>query len=181
LSALVVRWLWNVLARDFPRLPRLTYGKALAVTGLWGLLFLVVLTMIAATRELMTPGAWQKTGLLYQVAAGPPAPADTHRTEDRRRKLEQLQAALWDYAARHGGRLPPAGDPAIPAAAWEVPGGAGMRYLRAAARAIGDSPAPVAYEPALFGDRRFVLRASGQIELVSTAELHQQLQAGQEP
>ena len=29
LSALVVRWLWNRLALDFPKLPRMTFGKAL--------------------------------------------------------------------------------------------------------------------------------------------------------
>lgn len=68
-AAFVVRWLWNFLVRDFPRLPRMTYGKSLAVVVLWGLLFLVVLTMIATTRETMTPGAWQKQGLLYQLTS----------------------------------------------------------------------------------------------------------------
>src|SRR5262249_29563797 len=59
-AALVVRWLWNALQRDFPALPRLTFGKALAGVLLWGLLFVVVPTMISGARELMTPGAWQK-------------------------------------------------------------------------------------------------------------------------
>jgi hypothetical protein len=69
ISPLVVRGLWNSVARDFPRLPRITYGKSLALVLIWGLLFLVVLTMIAATRELMTPGTWQKQGLLYTLPA----------------------------------------------------------------------------------------------------------------
>ena len=77
LSALVVRWLWNRLGRDFPRLPRLSFGKSLAIVLLWGSLFLVVLTMIATTREMMTPGVWQKQGLLYDVpTAAPTPPAD---------------------------------------------------------------------------------------------------------
>src|SRR5690242_141024 len=42
----IVRWLWNYLQKDFPKLPRLSYGKALAGVLLWGLLFLIVLTMI---------------------------------------------------------------------------------------------------------------------------------------
>ncbi len=72
LSALVVRWLWNRLALDFPKLPRMTFGKALGVVVLWGLLFLVVLTMIAATREMMTPGVWEKQGLLYKIPTDQP-------------------------------------------------------------------------------------------------------------
>ena len=72
LSALVVRWLWNRLAIDFPKLPRMTFGKALGVVVLWGLLFLVVLTMIAATREMMTPGVWEKQGLLYKIPTDQP-------------------------------------------------------------------------------------------------------------
>ena len=44
----LVRVLWNVLARDFPRLPRLTYINALVLVLMWGCAFLVVLTMIAA-------------------------------------------------------------------------------------------------------------------------------------
>jgi uncharacterized membrane protein len=64
----MIRWLWNVLARDFPKLPRLSYGKALAAVVLWALVLIVVLTMIAGSRELLTPGAWQKQGLLYKVS-----------------------------------------------------------------------------------------------------------------
>src|SRR5438105_3026254 len=47
LSAGAVKLLWNWLRRDFPRLPRLNYARALGVVGLWGLLFLLILTMIA--------------------------------------------------------------------------------------------------------------------------------------
>jgi hypothetical protein len=36
LSALLVQWLWNRLARDFPKLPRLGFGKSLGVVFLWG-------------------------------------------------------------------------------------------------------------------------------------------------
>ena len=79
---LAVRWLWNSLARDFPRLPRITYGKSLGLVASWGLLFLVVLTMIAATREVMTPGSWQKKGLLYEVA-NPPASAPDHKPAEK--------------------------------------------------------------------------------------------------
>ena len=74
LSVVVVRWLWNGLAREFPKLPRLTFGKSLGLVVLWSLFFLVVLTMIAVSRELMTPGAWEKEGLLYRVVERPEVP-----------------------------------------------------------------------------------------------------------
>jgi hypothetical protein len=67
LSAAVVMAVWNSLARDFPRLPRLSYFKACGLVILWGLLFVVVLTMISGARELLTPGAWEKQGYTYKL------------------------------------------------------------------------------------------------------------------
>lgn len=67
LSALLVQLVWNWLRADFPRLPRLTYPKAIAVISLWGLLFVLVLTMISGARELLTPGAWEKNGATYRL------------------------------------------------------------------------------------------------------------------
>jgi len=67
LCACLVRLLWNHLAKDFPKLPRLTYRRAVSVVLLWGLLFLIVLTMISGARELMTPGAWEKQGAVYKL------------------------------------------------------------------------------------------------------------------
>jgi hypothetical protein len=66
-STFVVKFLWNFVAKDFPRLPKLTFLRALSVVLLWGLLFVIVLTMISGARELMTPGAWKKEGLTYTV------------------------------------------------------------------------------------------------------------------
>jgi hypothetical protein len=63
----VVKWIWNSLRADFPRLPRLSYGRAVGLVALWGMLFLLVLTMIAGARELLTPGAWERQGAIYHV------------------------------------------------------------------------------------------------------------------
>jgi len=65
--ALFFKLLWNYLARDFPRMPRMTYRRALAAMTLWGLVFLIVLTMISGARELLTPGAWKKEGATYRL------------------------------------------------------------------------------------------------------------------
>ena len=66
-SAFGVQRLWNQLRSGFPRLPKLTYGKAVGLVALWGLLFIVVLAMISGARELMTPGAWEKQGATYRL------------------------------------------------------------------------------------------------------------------
>lgn len=68
LSALALRILWNHLAKDFKFLPRMSYPGALGAVVLWGLLFILVLTMISGARELMTPGAWKKQGSTYQLS-----------------------------------------------------------------------------------------------------------------
>lgn len=82
LCAAVVMFLWNFLQRDFPKLPRLTFSRAVAGVFLWGLLFVIVLTMISGARELMTPRAWEQRGYTYQlvepstVAVEPAATSD---------------------------------------------------------------------------------------------------------
>ena len=66
-SALGFKYLWNYLRRDFGRMPYLSYRMALAAVLLLGLLFNIILLMIAGTRELMTPGAWEKSGVTYKL------------------------------------------------------------------------------------------------------------------
>ena len=68
--ALLVKLLWNYLGKDFQKLPRMSYPKALAAVTLWGILFLIVLSMISGTRELLTPGAWEKQGVTYKLKDG---------------------------------------------------------------------------------------------------------------
>lgn len=67
--------LWAWLRKDFPFLPRLTFGKALGVIVLWGLMFVIVLTMISGARELMTPGAWKPNGATYKLRDETEAPS----------------------------------------------------------------------------------------------------------
>lgn len=70
LSAGAVQLIWYWLRRDLTWLPQLGYFRSLLVVTLWGLLFVVVLTMISGARELMTPGAWVKKGATYQLREG---------------------------------------------------------------------------------------------------------------
>lgn len=105
LSALLLRWSWNVLARDCTWLPRLGLKQAIGLIFVSGLFLYVVLTMISGARELMTPGAWSKSGLSYQVAT-PDRDSKTWLASARQSALEQLRDALWLYAKDHGGQLP---------------------------------------------------------------------------
>jgi hypothetical protein len=171
LSALLIKRLWNYLSRDFTFLPRLTYGKALGVVALWGLLFVLVLTMISGARELMTPGAWEKNGLTYRLARDDPPsyPADGLEAE-RREQLERLRAALWDYARKHSGTLPAACSE-VPPERWLVPGSSRERYRYVPGQAAEHGATPLAYEPELYDSRRLVLLTSGEIKAMETEEL----------
>ncbi len=66
-----VKFIWNALANDFPKLPRMTYWRALGAIVLWGFVFVIILTMISGARELMTPGAWEKEGTTYKLKERP--------------------------------------------------------------------------------------------------------------
>jgi hypothetical protein len=171
-SAGLVQLLWNRLHRDFPSLPRLSYGKALGVVVLWGLLFVLVLTMISGARELMTPGAWEKQGRTYRLAnQGEDAPPADSLETTRRQKLEELRFALWEYARSHGGEFPSTLTAAgIPEERWRVPDPSGIRYVYLGSLTAGKA-APLACEPEVFGPRRFVLFRNGDIRLLDTAAI----------
>lgn len=182
LSALVVQVIWNTLRRDFKRLPRLTFGKACGLVTLWGLLFFVVLTMISGARELMTPGAWEKQGLTYQLANSEPPLEQEAVSQDvsqgalnpsqelmqaRLAKLERLRQALLIFAQSHGGNFPTTPEElGLPEEDWSVPDASQMKYAYVPALSLDDTEA-LLYEPQLFGATRFVLRASGDLVLES--------------
>jgi hypothetical protein len=180
LTSAAIQVVWNRLRGDFPILPRLSYGKALGVVVLWGLLFVLVLTMISGARELMTPGAWDKQGKTYRLAAStaassePGASRDQMRDHARRQKLEELRVALWGYGDSHKGHFPPdRASSAIPADKWTVPHPSGMRYVYEAGQSAGRGSAPLAYEPELFGSRRFVLLTNGDIREMDSDAISQ--------
>jgi hypothetical protein len=170
LSAWTFKLLWNYLQRDFSSLPRLSYAKALGFVFLWGLLFVVVLTMISGARELMTPGAWQKQGFTYKLAASKnDRPANPEAV--RRLAIEKLRRALWKFAATHEGRFPASLDASIPDELWEIPGTGRVRYVYREGKSAGHAPSLLAYEVDLDPDRRFALLANGDIVSMTTAEI----------
>jgi hypothetical protein len=178
ISAAAVRLLWNYMQSDFPSLPRLTYGKALAAVFLWGLLFVIVLTMISGARELMTPGAWTKEGFTYKLTDE----AKHHSEPIRRQQLEKLRTALLQFAATHHGRFPTEAEvTAVPRALWEIPETGGMRYRYIPAQSASHLPAILAYEPELESDQRLVLQTSGDILMMRSAGIQAAVPQGSRP
>jgi hypothetical protein len=178
LSVVFVRFLWNYLQKDFPTLPRLGFGSAFGLVALWGLLFVVVLTMISGARELLTPGAWAKQGWTYRLARDQPStsPPTDDRERTRRQKIEELRFALWDHARRQGQFPSTPAESDIPSERWQVPDASGMRYIYVGARR--DRVAPLAYEPAIFGTDRYVLFTNGDVRLLGPGELDRALEGG---
>lgn len=177
LSALAVRAVWNALRTDFPRLPHLSYPKALGLVGLWGLLFLLVLTMISGARELMTPGAWKRDGATYALADDPKASVPGPTEAEREARLALLGEHLFAHAARKGGVFPPGRDTSgHGAAVWAMPHPSGMGYHYVPGSTTADRKI-LAYEPGLFGDTRFALLTTGKVVRLTSADLAARLAA----
>ncbi len=166
LCALGIRFLWNFVAKDIPRWPRLTYGKALCLTGLISLLMLLVLSMISGARELLTPGAWRRQGSAYKLN-------DATSDPIRRRSIEDLRAVLFDYARVHTNAFPPHDfAPEIAEKIWQSPDSAGTRYIYFGGLNTSATNQILACEPHNFGNDRFALLTSGEILKLTTQEIH---------
>jgi len=181
LSAWVVKGLWGVLRKDLAWLPPLGYGRALSLVVLWGLLFVVVLTMISGARELMTPGAWKKQGWTYKLEQpAPPSATPQTNLQERREALQKLRLALLQYAAAHEGKFPPADDPALEPELWSIPGWPGLKFFYLAGQRGASTGRLLIYEPDLDGEERQVLLTSGMVGTMRTVEIRAAL-GGRQP
>ncbi|HZQ48406.1 MAG TPA: hypothetical protein VFC07_15420 [Verrucomicrobiae bacterium] len=172
-AALGVRLLWNYLAKDFTRLPRLSYFKALCLTGLLSMAMLLILVMISGARELLTPGAWTRQTSHYRLN-------DVGNDEMRQQCLNGLRSALLQYAQGHDGNYPPHDYvPEIPARLWEAPDSAGTRYVYVNGLSTTNTNAVLAFEPPNFGENRWVLFADGRVETVKAAEIRRMMEKNQ--
>ncbi|MCZ7645468.1 MAG: hypothetical protein M5U26_09320 [Planctomycetota bacterium] len=169
LCGLGVKLLWNYLQKDFPTLPRLTYLRACGLTLLLGLLFMIVLTMISGARELMTPGAWVKSGATYRLNSADPS-------EPNRERLWSLGMALEKYAAAHEGEFPAHEFvPELPPAAWRAADG--TRFIYLSGRRLDDAaPGIVAYPSGSGDEPRPVLLSNLELVSLPLAEIRRRLQ-----
>lgn len=184
-SAIAIRWIWNQTRRDFSWMPHLSIKGAIGGVLLWGLVFVVVLTMISGARELMTPGAWQKNGLTYQLndtqastASAEDIAAEVTRQFDERlertAQLERLFAAVSEFSDMHDGRLPTEDEfLSLPDELLRTSTGVHARYVYTPVDpSDSDAFDPViVIEPDVFADgRQLSLHRSGRIQPVVNRE-----------
>ncbi len=177
LVAYVIKRLWNFYRKDFPNLPELNFKKSLGLVLLWGLAFHLVLSMITGTREIMTPKAWEREGLIYKLKDS--IEEDENGGEIvlakmRREKLSTLRIALWSYAQNHKGKFPPGPQAAeIPNEAWQVLEQSNLRYQYVQGLQADVGLAPLVYEPGVYGEQRYVLFTNGTIRRMDIELIHQ--------
>lgn len=181
LSAWGLKKLWNMLARDFPKLPVITYKAALAGTFLWGLMFLFVLTMISGARELLTPGAWEKDGRTYRLTDSESEQETQAAAEallkERRSKLAELRSALFMHVATHDGNYPAnVEDASFADEFWLQPGEMNVKYGYVPGEKKSDQVRPLAFEQAVYRDeQQLILFTDGAIKQISLAEARETL------
>ena len=159
--AWAVKRLWNYLAKSFEWMPVINFGKALCLMLVSGLFLYVILTMISGARELMTPGAWEKKGIGYQLQN------DAVKDKKRQQSLADLREALWLHANAHDGVFPH--NLHSLGAKQSPPKNYQFRYI--AGRKIDDENSILAYEPFSTSKKRFVLYADGSIEARTEIEI----------
>lgn len=172
LLGFAVKGLWNSLTNTFPKMPRIDYKRALALLLASGLFFYVVLTMISGARELLTPGAWEKQGYGYRLREKQPMDEKALR----RKKIEMLKAAVWDYAASHEGKVPDnlfSGQ--IPGSLWLTLDGDYYCYIPQ--EPVGGGRNILIYEPSSSGARRYVVLTDGTVEDRAEGDVKRELGA----
>lgn len=166
---LAFRLLWNHAVKGFDFLPKIKFIQAFCLALLFGFLMLLILAMISGIREVLTPEAWRRQGNSYRLN-------DPSQESVRRRSLEQLRSALVEYARANQGRFPLQDFvPEIPEKLWESPDQIGTHYIYFSGLATNDVHAMLAAEPSDFGDKRFALLVSGEIQLVSSDQIEHAL------
>lgn len=171
LCAVVFRWLWNLLAKDFAWMPRLTFKRSLALLVVAGLFLYFVLTMISGARELMTPGAWAKEGVTYKLQT-PDRDPKGWLDAARKHWMETLRDALREYAAKHDGKLPAhAYVSDFNTSLWKGahPDGQWLNYI--AGLKFDSSNRVLVYEPVTYGAKRWVLLTDGSVVQMNGDEL----------
>lgn len=175
----VIQRVWNGLRKDFPTLPRLSFARALGFIVLWGLLFVIVLTMISGARELMTPGAWVKEGLTYKLARLSPPPPIEDEIRARVEAISRLGDRLVSIAEKQGRVSPPDAETLIEDPLWRLPSPPGGRYLYVGGqlfnRKFSSSEMPLVYEPDSVGSDRLVFTEDQSVIWLPAAEIDRRL------
>lgn len=170
----LVKLLWNYVAAGVAWAPQLTYGKALGALSLWGLVMVVVLSLVSGTRELMTPAAWEPNGTTHRLAKPKEESLVASQREERKSQIEKVRFALWDFAAKHQGQLPTMEQwNELPAETRACEPSGTIQYRYEPGATLGSETKVIVFEPRWYDDQ-YVLYGDGSIALqtkVAPAEL----------
>lgn len=167
-SALIIKWIWNAMRVDWTSLPELTYRHSLAMVSLIGLLMGVVLTMISGARELMTPGAWERSGLTYRLRDDdnqPQSASNMPTREERVDRLIQVWSMLSDFASNHDGKFPTPAEfeSVVPNELRRLGSFPALPLDYSPGLTIADADSVLVTEPDIYPDGPLLLSASGTI------------------
>ncbi|CAN5185765.1 hypothetical protein BH23VER1_BH23VER1_24460 [soil metagenome] len=164
LCSFVVRWAWNSLAEVVGSMPAIRFKHALCLMLLSGLFLYVVLTMVSGARELMTPGAWNKVGLTYQLAIPRKHPSPPEESA-RRLALENLHSMLVAYAQANGGAFPTNQEESgFDPERWRGPDPAFEPFSYSGWLTTDSPPGRIiAFEGADYGEERMALTVAGAV------------------
>jgi len=167
LASFGVQRLWNYVVVDFPAVPEISFKRAVAIMALWGLVFVVVLTMISGARELMTPQAWEPkpNGWTHQLANDQTDEA-SEKAEfvDRITALVRLHERLSAFARMHSGDFPQSAKQLeLEDEMWQVPGQFGIQFTYLNGRNLNEPLSVLAHEPIGLDEPILVLLVNGQV------------------
>lgn len=169
-STLVVRSIWNSFRQDFSTLPEFDFRKAFTLVSLWGLLFVVVLTMISGAWELMSPGAWITKGNTYVLKEDSQTSAlnsyDAATLNRRQQHLELVYSVLAEEFLQHESLPTELDEDVLPGRLREVPDTFGLDYVYVSSLFASTQTQAILAEPEFFTDGRLVLWQDGTIELI---------------
>ncbi|MFN0077277.1 MAG: hypothetical protein ACKVY0_12470 [Prosthecobacter sp.] len=175
LCAVIFRWLWNLLAKDFAWMPRLTLQRSIALLVVVGLFLYFILTMISGARELMTPGAWAKQGITYKLQT-PDRDPKPWLDAARKHWLEILRDALREYAVKHEGKLPVhAYVSDFNTALWKGAHPDDYWLIYIPGLTFESANRVLVYEPATYGATRWALLTDGSVVSMNGDELDERV------
>lgn len=167
----LVKLLWNYVVAGVAWAPQLTYAKALGALSLWGLVMVVVLSLVSGARELMTPAAWEPNGATHRLAKQKDESPATSQQSERKTRIEKVRFALWDFAAKHQGELPTIEQwNELPAETRACEPSETILYRYEPGATIGSETKVIVFEPRWYDDQ-YLLYGDGSIAVQTTISM----------
>ena len=172
---------WNSIRQQFTNLPKFSYRQSLGMTFLWGLVFVVILTMISGARELMTPGAWEKNGMTYRLAEGKEVDEGVSAGDAHKQKYDSLiplKAKLFQHASKSNGVFPSEAEfIQWPYEARKIAGKVERNWVYLPGNSMGSTERILVYSPLQNPEElSTALFTDGSIRTLTSEELQKQIQ-----